>query len=171
MNKFSTIVFIYLIGAISGFLGCYLLISPDPILIEPEQIVIEYDKPVPYEVVKPVFVDRWHIVTQYDTITKVDPIYIIQDYFTVRNYADTLYDEKDASIFLEETVYKNELMNRKLTFQNKRPDINFWAIGGDISTQTVSAGVMRRQGQNVFKINAGYQNKPYIGIGYYRVIK
>ena len=170
MNKISSIVFIYLIGAISGFLGCYLLISPEPVLIEQEPIVIEYEKPVPYEVVKPVYVDKWHILTQYDTITKVDTVYIIQDYFTAKNYADTLYDEKDAFIFLSETVYRNEIRDRKLLFQNKRPDVNFWAVGGDLSTQSISAGVMRRQGQNVFKLNVGYQNKPYIGAGYYRVI-
>jgi hypothetical protein len=171
MNKFSSILFVYFIGAVSGFLGCYLLLAPEPIVINPEPIVIEYEKPVPYEVVKPVYVDKWQILTQYDTITKVDTVYIVQDYFTAKTYKDTLYDEKDAFIFLQETVYKNEIRDRSLLFTNRRPDINFWAIGGDLSTQGVSAGVVRRQGQNVLKLNVGYQNKPFIGIGYYRVIK
>ena len=173
MNKISTLIFIYLVGVISGFLLCYLFLAPEPIVVTPDPIVIEYDKPVPYEVEVPILhlKEVPVLVTKYDTITKVDTVYIIQDYYTAKHYADTLYDKKDAFIFLQETTYKNEIINRKLTFHNLRPDINFWAVGGDLSTQSISAGVMRRQGQNVFKLNVGYQNKPYIGVGYYRVIK
>jgi hypothetical protein len=163
-------VFVYFIGVITGFLLCYLLIKPEPVVIETEPIVIKYEIPVPYEVVKPVFVDKWHILTLYDTIdnSTIDTVYIIQDYFTAKIYRDTLYDKPDAFIFLQETVYQGGIRDRSMTFQNHRPPPEFLAVGGSLSTQSLSAGLILGKKQGVWYGGIGYGPKPFVQLGYFR---
>ncbi len=75
---------IYFSGVITGCLACYLWLIPAPKVVNAEPVVVEYEKPVPYEVIKPVFVDKWHIVTRYDTIFKIDTVQVVEDYFTAK---------------------------------------------------------------------------------------
>jgi hypothetical protein len=170
-------ILLFAAGVLTGY---FLFGKTEYIPGDPYPVEIEVPVPVPVQVDRPVYVNTETLVTKYDTIilTQIDTIEILDNFFTSKHYADTLLDSDDAFIFLEETVYQNEIIERNLTFQNRRSysSPNFWALGCDITTSNFQMGGILRRGENVFRLSAGgiswrEQTKPYVGIGYYRIMR
>jgi hypothetical protein len=56
-----------------------------------------------------------------DTVYRsVDTAAILEDYFLVCYYEDTLVDDTSALVVLNDVVTQNKLKSRRLTFQNRR---------------------------------------------------
>lgn len=75
---------------------------------------------------------------------KVDTSQILKDYFATNYYQDTLKNDTSALIVLNDVVTENQLMQRKLTFQNRRATV--------INTTITNIGETPR-------------NKIYVGVG------
>ena len=168
-------LFVTVLGFLLGFLVCYLLLRKDPIYIpgdpEPYEVIVEV--PVPYEVVKPIYIDNEIIITQYDTITKIDTVFVLGDYFTAKHYDDILIDTDEAFLRLKETIYMNSIFDRQVFFQNKRAvtPVTFLAVGGSFGNQNATAGLILGKKQGVYSFGVGYGPKPFVQLGYYRKIK
>lgn len=90
--------------------------------------------PKPYKVI-------YHDTT---TITHVDTAFVIKDYSSYVIYEDTLMNDSLAFISLHDTVYRNRLLNRRLTYYNRQP-----LIINNISKQKYSAGIVIGQGYGI----------------------
>ncbi len=77
---------------------------------------------VPYKIILdkpyPVYRDTGSIKWRY---TDVDTSQILVNYFTMKYYHDTLKDDTSALIVLNEVIVMNEIDERNLYFQNRRP--------------------------------------------------
>jgi len=177
MKQLSTILFITAIGFLIGFFVCYKMLRKEPTVITTE-ILITDTLPVPFNVYVPTYIQLpgttdTVIVTMFDSIkvTEIDTVYIIKDYYTARQYKDTLYNERDALIYLEETAYQNQIRDRSLLFINHSISRNFWAVGGEIGLREISAGVLHKRNQNIYKFSINkYQPGINFTFGYYKLL-
>lgn len=109
------------------------------------------DKPVPY------IVERWHTDSFYD----IDTLEVFVEHFTTNYYADTLKDDTSAFIAYSASVFRNEIQELKLDFQNKRPI----AINSYYEPRGIVVGGM--VGQRMLGADIGYQwNKKTLRLGY-----
>ena len=90
--------------------------------------------PKPYKVI-------YHDTT---TITNIDTAFVIQDYSSYVIYEDTLMNDSLAFISLRDTVYRNRLLNRSLTYYNRQP-----LIINNIAKSRYGVGVVIGQGYGV----------------------
>lgn len=91
--------------------------------------------PKPYKVI-------YHDTT---TITHVDTAFVIKDYSSYVIYEDTLMNDSLAFISLRDTVYRNRLLNRSLTYYNRQPLI----INNITPNTRYSVGVVVGQGYGI----------------------
>lgn len=98
-----------------------------PTPAEPETIVeyiydtiIDIDTvniPVPYEVVTTV----WDTIIKYE-LQDVDTAEILRDYFAVRLYSDTIINNDELRVVLNDSVHQNRLWGERVVeYQNFRP--------------------------------------------------
>ena len=76
-----------------------------------DTVIVITQVPKPYKVI-------YHDTT---TITNVDTAFVIKDYSSYVIYEDTLMNDSLAFISLRDTVYRNRLLNRSLTYYNRQP--------------------------------------------------
>ena len=100
--------------------------------------------PKPYKVI-------YHDTT---TITHMDTAFVIKDYSSYVIYEDTLMNDSLAFISLRDTVYRNRLLNRRLTYYNRQPLI----INNIAHNTRYSVGVVVGQG---YGITASYSVKSW----------
>lgn len=100
--------------------------------------------PKPYKII-------YHDTT---TITHVDTAFIIKDYSSYVIYEDTLMNDSLAFISLRDTVYRNRLLNRRLTYYNRQPLI----INNIMPNTRYSVGVVVGEG---YGITASYSMKSW----------
>ena len=100
--------------------------------------------PKPYKVI-------YHDTT---TITHMDTAFVIKDYSSYVIYEDTLMNDSLAFISLRDTVYRNRLLNRGLTYYNRQPLI----INNIAHNTRYSVGVVVGQG---YGITASYSVKSW----------
>ncbi len=100
--------------------------------------------PKPYKVI-------YHDTT---TITHMDTAFVIKDYSSYVIYEDTLMNDSLAFISLRDTVYRNRLLNRSLTYYNRQPLI----INNIAPNTRYSVGVVIGQG---YGITASYSIKSW----------
>ena len=100
--------------------------------------------PKPYKVI-------YHDTT---TITHVDTAFVIKDYSSYVIYEDTLMNDSLAFISLRDTVYRNRLLNRGLTYYNRQPLI----INNIAHNTRYSVGVVAGEG---YGITASYSMKSW----------
>jgi hypothetical protein len=77
---------------------------------------------IPYVVEVPVPVARY-VTLPPDTVllsVDIDTMEIVADYLAMYHYSDTLMNDTSAFIALSEMVSQNKIMERSLTFQNRR---------------------------------------------------
>ena len=178
MKQLSTILFITAIGFLIGFMVCYKMLRKEPIITHTEPVIIIDTLPVPYNIYVPTYIQLpgttdTLIVTMFDTIkvTEIDTVHVINDYYTARQYKDTLYNERDALIYLEETAYKNQIRDRNLTFTNYEVNRNYWALGGEIGLREISAGVLHKRNKNIYKFSINkYDPGINFTFGYYKLL-
>ncbi len=91
--------------------------------------------PKPYKVI-------YHDTT---TITHMDTAFVIKDYSSYVIYEDTLMNDSLAFISLRDTVYRNRLLNRRLTYYNRQPLI----INNITPNTRYSVGVVIGQGYGI----------------------
>lgn len=99
--------------------------------------------PKPYKVI-------YHDTT---TITHMDTAFVIKDYSSYVIYEDTLMNDSLAFISLRDTVYRNRLLNRSLTYYNRQP-----LIINNIAKSRYSVGVVIGQG---YGVSASYSIKSW----------
>lgn len=99
--------------------------------------------PKPYKVI-------YHDTT---TITHMDTAFVIKDYSSYVIYVDTLMNDSLAFISLRDTVYRNRLLNRSLTYYNRQP-----LIINNIAKSRYSLGVVIGQG---YGVSASYSIKSW----------
>ena len=100
--------------------------------------------PKPYKVI-------YHDTT---TTTHIDTAFVIKDYSSYVIYEDTLMNDSLAFISLRDTVYRNRLLNRRLTYYNRQP-----LIINNIAPDTrYTVGVVVGQG---YGITASYSVKSW----------
>ena len=90
--------------------------------------------PKPYKVI-------YHDTT---TINHVDTAFVIKDYSSYVIYEDTLMNDSLAFISLRDTIYRNRLLNRSLTYYNRQP-----LIINNIAKSRYSAGIVIGQGYGI----------------------
>jgi hypothetical protein len=76
---------------------------------------------VKYEVHAPAPLPRYEALPPDTVFRAVDTAAILLAYLTERFYSDTLLNDTSAFIALSETVSRNAIADRRLTFQNRRP--------------------------------------------------
>lgn len=91
--------------------------------------------PKPYKVI-------YHDTT---TITHIDTAFVIKDYSSYAIYEDTLMNDSLAFISLRDTVYRNRLLSRGLTYYNRQPLI----INNITPNTRYSVGVVVGQGYGI----------------------
>lgn len=99
--------------------------------------------PKPYKVI-------YHDTT---TITHMDTAFVIKDYSSYVIYEDTLMNDSLAFISLRDTVYRNRLLSRGLTYYNRQP-----LIINNIAKSRYSVGVVIGQG---YGVSASYSIKSW----------
>ena len=100
--------------------------------------------PKPYKVI-------YHDTT---TITHMDTAFVIKDYSSYVIYEDTLMNDSLAFISLRDTIYRNRLLSRGLTYYNRQPLI----INNIAHNTRYSVGVVIGQG---YGITASYSIKSW----------
>ena len=100
--------------------------------------------PKPYKVI-------YHDTT---TITHIDTAFVIKDYSSYVIYEDTLMNDSLAIISLRDTVYRNRLLSRGLTYYNRHPLI----INNIAHNTRYSVGVVVGEG---YGITASYSMKSW----------
>lgn len=100
--------------------------------------------PKPYKVI-------YHDTT---TVTHIDTAFVIKDYSSYVIYEDTLMNDSLAFISLRDTVYRNRLLNRGLTYYNRQPLI----INNIAHNTRYSVGVVVGEG---YGITASYSVKSW----------
>ena len=101
---------------------------------------------VPYAVRVPVPVPRYVEAPPDTVFMHADTAAILADYFLTRRYADTLLNDTSALIALSETVARNRLTARALTFQNRRPTYITTTVLQPEPRARVYAGAMAGRG-------------------------
>ncbi len=91
--------------------------------------------PKPYKVI-------YHDTT---TITHMDTAFVIKDYSSYVIYEDTLMNDSLAFISLRDTVYRNRLLSRGLTYYNRQPLI----INNIAHNTRYSVGVVVGEGYGI----------------------
>jgi len=96
-------------------------VQPPTVIVEPPEIVYVYDT-IPKIIIQKETELRIDtiIVTEY-LPHNIDTLAILADYFSKVKYFDVLLDDSSAFIALAETVYKNRITERELTFINRQP--------------------------------------------------
>ena len=110
MKDIKTITILILLGLIVYLKQCT---EPKKVVVPKEVIKIEtkYDTIVKVsEVYVPTIKEV--IVEVHDTITEIDTVKVIGDYFTKKFYSDTLNEDSLIAI-VNDTVYKNSIISRQ----------------------------------------------------------
>ena len=92
--------------------------------VEPEVVVTIDTKWDTVEVVQIQYVPKWRtkIVTEHDTVPRdVDTMAILKDYYTKYFYSDTLNLDTLGYLVLNDTITKNNILNRSFTSQIQIP--------------------------------------------------
>jgi hypothetical protein len=79
---------------------------------------------------------------------------IARDYYSKRSYRDTLKDDTSAFVCLLDTVHQNQLQNRTLIFQNRRPTAINTTIYGEIPRHKVFIGPVIGRSLDQFAVGA-----------------
>lgn len=115
--------FLLLLAFLAG-MGLILILQPDR-LPQPPQIIVEIDTiqgdSIPYEVEVPVPVPVASVQDTEWMFHPVDTAAILADYNTRKVYQDTLKNDTSALIVLGEAIFQNQIVDRSLVFQNRRP--------------------------------------------------
>jgi hypothetical protein len=110
--------------------------------------------------------------TQY-VLQPIDTMLILMDYYAKVNYIDTVKNDSSALIVLNETIFKNRISDRVVTFQNRRPTAIIQertkaivlGVGGTVIGLDASVGY--RQNRNIFNLTYSSQG---LGFRYQREI-
>jgi hypothetical protein len=134
---------------------------------------------VPYVVRVPVPVVRYVQLAPDTVFLGVDTAAILADYFTTRYYRDTIINDSEALVALSEEVCRNSIIERSVTFQNRRatsitttivqptpPRVQLYA--GAIAGKGLTAPVVQ-VGYKRWMLGAGYNlsgGGVIVGVGY-----
>lgn len=180
MKEVRNSVFFILFGAILSWLLLKQCSSvPEPIVkyLPGDSIPYTVYKgvPVPYEVR---YTDT---VLLYDTIWQpgdteyvlepIDTMRILKDYYARVSYIDTVKNDSSALIVLNETVFKNRIASRDVTFQNRRATAIIeertkaivFGAGGTLNGLNASLGY--RHNRDVLSVTYSKQG---VGLRYHR---
>jgi len=107
-----------------------------------------------------------------------DTLAIIQEYLTVKSYSDTLKDDKTAFIQLDEKLYANRIVDRKLIFESRCTDkivVNtldpkglyiLGGIGASMESLVMSGELLYLNNGRMKGLEIGYNKIPYIQFKY-----
>jgi hypothetical protein len=143
--------------------------------------------PVLVRVPYPVYIDTSKNIHHY---IPVDTASILADYFRVRYYSDTIFQEENFRAVIKDSINFNRVVWRAFEMQNLKPtgiyttqitqsDCNrtAWMLGGDaiLNAQRVYLGpsiLYRAKNFNYFRlgIHFAYDDQPAISAGYYKQI-
>jgi hypothetical protein len=144
------------------------LSPPQPAPLEVVAIVRDTIKgdTIPYAVPVPVPVVRYVALVPDTVFRNVDTAAILADYFITRSYDDTLMNDTSAFIALSETVTQNRIMERTLTFQNRRATaITTTVVQPAQPTIQLYAWVVAGKGLAAPMVQLGYK-RWVVGAGY-----
>lgn len=90
----------------------------DTIPGDPDTVIFNIPKPVPYKVIVPgetiyLPADTAAILADYN---KIAP-----DYFSNKSFSQVLKDDSSAFVGIDYRLFKNDVFDMKLSFQNRRP--------------------------------------------------
>ena len=81
--------------------------------------IMQYDTTI---IEKINYIPKWHEKIVYvPTLTPVDTVAIIEDYFTAYLYADTIMNDTSAFMAVYDSIYMNQITSRTYKFINRRP--------------------------------------------------
>jgi 2-polyprenyl-6-methoxyphenol hydroxylase-like FAD-dependent oxidoreductase len=143
--------------------------------------------PVAVRIPYPIYIDSGSTVHHYYT---VDTAAIIADYFRIRYYADTIFQDGNFRAVIKDSINYNRIVARAFEFQNLKPttiyttqlthsDLNkpAWMLGADgiFDSQRIYLGpsvMYRSRDYHHFKLGIcfAYDAQPAISLGYYKQI-
>jgi hypothetical protein len=120
--KSITTILLFAAALALGWCARGWLSSPSPQVYEVTAIVRDTVRgdSVPYVVRVPLPVVRYVQLAPDTVRIDVDTAAILADYFATRYYRDTIVNDSEALIAISEEVSQNSLVERSLTFQNRR---------------------------------------------------
>lgn len=116
---FAISILILIVILVSSFDGCKrteYVVHTDTIPGDSIPYKVEIAKPYPVKV----YCDTGSTKIIYKTSDTNLIKKLISAYYTYKIYSDTLKNDTSALIVLKDTVYRNELLNRLLIFQNRK---------------------------------------------------
>lgn len=124
LNFLSVLAIGLFVGVFLTFKYCHrpkqpAIVIHDTIPGDSVAVYFSIDKPVPYEIIR--YCDTGSVRVIYRQLDSMELINIILCYFTKNIYLDTLKNDTSALVCVMDTVFKNEIQNRVLIFQNRRP--------------------------------------------------
>ena len=169
MQRLSTHIFSLLWGVVIGLLlsgqcnpaKVREVVIHDTIPGDAIPYIVYQDKPVPY------IVERWHTDTFFD----IDTLEVLVEHFTTNHYSDTLKDDTSAFIAYSASVFRNEIQELKLNFQNKRPTainhiypekVNRLHLGGHVGLNAVGVELGYARKENTLRLGYSTQGV-YLG--------
>jgi len=186
MKDIKTITILILLGLIVYLKQCT---EPKKVVVPKEVIKIEtkYDTIVKVsEVYVPTIKEV--IVEVHDTITEIDTVKVIGDYFTKKFYSDTLNEDSLIAI-VNDTVYKNSIISRQFKYELIYPTVTitkdssvlknefFWGLdmaGTKNQLNLIGAGIMlKTKRDNVYGLGLGINQdiQPILSLKFYKKFK
>lgn len=131
-------------------------VTPDPVLITEWHTDTLYVYDTAYV---PEYIDR--VVTKYDTV--IDTAYVIKDYSTKYYYSDTLMNDTNAIVIVNDTVYRNRILSRSKRiniFTHTKYETTYISVPEQPKWHIYAgAGVSGNPNTFGFDINAGFMSR------------
>lgn len=161
--KYTILIVIFFLA---GFLCRYLLEESPRVVtkIIPGDSVFVYKTDT---LIKPVKEYNTLYDSIFDTVTKVDTVKILVDYYTPKIYKDTLQNDSSMTIIIRDSIMKNSILKRQSWLKNNRTTkiINTYTynqnglyLGGEVSLNHLQIGAMYLHNKNNFEIGINFIN-------------
>jgi len=121
MNKFITYFLIIVISFGLGFFYSKPNKSPDVVTktIPGDSVfIVKTDT-----IIKPSYIHKVSIDSVFDTIyrnTIIDTLALLQDYFNIKVYEDTIIDDSSMTVIIQDSISRNKIIGRTSFLKNNR---------------------------------------------------